>query len=138
MRRLCGPQGWFSSLQRDERGASAVEFAIVSSIFIVLCIGIIQLGSVLQVRNDLAQAADRGARLIVLDPEATDESIETQVEALLASYDSTSLAVDVSGETVGSTDYRIVTIDYQMQISIPGFPINVLTLNASRQVPIIS
>jgi Flp pilus assembly protein TadG len=138
MRILHGLERRLSTLRRDERGASAVEFAIVCSIFIALCIAIVQFGLALQVRNDLAQAADRGARLIVLDPDATDEALETKVKAFLPSYDSASLVVDVGEEAVGSTDYRIVTITYQMQIAIPGFPLNVMTLNASRQVPVVS
>ena len=138
MRMLHRLEDWLSTLRRDEEGASAVEFAIVCSIFIAMCIAIVQFGMALQIRNDLAQAADRGARLIVLNPDATDQDLETQVEALLASYNSANLLVDVGEATINSIEYRTVTINYQIQIAIPGLPLNVMTLNASRQVPVFS
>ena len=123
-----------SALRRDENGASAVEFALVGSAFIALCIGLLEFGSALQVRNELAHAADRGARLLIIDPEATDEAIEAQVEALLARYDSDMLAVDVTSDALA--EYRTISIAYDVQITVPFFPVSVLTLSALRQVPI--
>ena len=49
-------------LWRDEGGASAVEFAIVASVLITLCIAILQFGWALQIRNALSRAADQDVR----------------------------------------------------------------------------
>lgn len=135
---ISGLRGRITSFRRDERGASALEFAIVGSIFIALCIGVIQFGLVLQVRNELAQAADRGIRFMMLDPDASDSTIQSEVEALLANYGAENLDVQIGAETIDATDYRTVTIDYEMQIGVPGLPISLVTLNASRKVPVES
>ena len=132
-RRRLGPL--LAGLRRDQGGAAAVEFAFVAMVLIALCIGVVQLGIAIEARNELAQAADRGIRFIVLDPDASDTVIEAKIEALLGDYESSSLVVDVGEQTIDSTDYRTVTIDYDMQLAIPGLYVDLVTLNAFRQVP---
>src|SRR5688500_7506050 len=122
----------------DEDGSSAVEFAIVGSVFLALCIAVLQFGLALHADNELAHAADRGVRLIVIDPEASDDTIESEVEELLPAYNADRLVVEVAAETVDSIEYRTISIDYQMQIAVPGLPVNLLTLNASRRIPLAS
>ena len=50
----------------DERGASAVEFALVLPILIVLVLGIIEFGHAFQVQGTLSAAAREGARAMAL------------------------------------------------------------------------
>lgn len=57
---ITGPQ--VRSHRRDERGAAAVDFVLISLVLVPLVLGIIQLGLVLHVRNTLAAAASAGAR----------------------------------------------------------------------------
>jgi len=50
------------SFGRDERGATFVEFAIVSAIFILLVFGLIEFGIAYLARNTVTAAAREGAR----------------------------------------------------------------------------
>jgi Flp pilus assembly protein TadG len=124
--------------RRDQSGAAAVEFAFVSIFFIALCVAVIEFGLALQTRNELTQAADRGIRFVVLNPEASHETVQTQVEGLLSSYDSDSLLVEVGTQTINSTEYRTISIDYDIQVWVPGMSMSLFTLRAFQQVPIPS
>ncbi len=53
-------------LRRSERGASAVEFAMILPILIVLVVGIAEFGRAFQVKSTLAAAAREGVRTMAL------------------------------------------------------------------------
>ncbi len=57
--------------KRGERGAAAVEFALVAPLLVLLICGIIDLGRAYATLNQLAAAAREGARLaaVLADPE---------------------------------------------------------------------
>ena len=53
-------------LQKNERGTSMAEFAIVALFFFMMIFGVIEFGRFLYVHNALTDAARRGARYAVL------------------------------------------------------------------------
>jgi Flp pilus assembly pilin Flp len=53
------------SLARSNSGAAAIEFAIIVWALIFLCLGIIEIGRGLHVRNEMSYAADLAARKIL-------------------------------------------------------------------------
>ena len=120
--------------RRDEGGAGAVEFALVGSALILLVLGILWFGWVLQIRNDLAQAADRGVRYVVMNPTATDQAIQTEVAALLTGYSTSNLTVQADSQVVGATSFRRIRVSYIMPVSIPGVT-SPVTLKVSRRTP---
>ena len=62
---------------RDERGASAVEFAFILPILIVLVLGIAEFGHAFQVQGTLSAAAREGVRVMALqnDPAAARAAV---------------------------------------------------------------
>ena len=62
---------------RDERGASAVEFAFIVPLLIVLVLGIAEFGHAFQVQGTLSAAAREGVRLMALqnDPAAARAAV---------------------------------------------------------------
>jgi Flp pilus assembly protein TadG len=126
----------FRRFWTDEAGASAVEFAIVGSVLIALCIAILSFGWALQIRSNLSQAADVAIRSIIIDPETSDSDLEAQVYAALTHYGVERLNVEAGETTVGATDFRTLSIEYDMTLSIPLLPTNLVTLNVSRRVPV--
>lgn len=118
---------------RREDGASAVEFAIVSSILFFLLLAILQIGWALQVRNHLAQAADRGVRYIVLNPTASDSTIQTYVRNLVPDYPAQNLTVTSATEVAGTISYKVIRVSYSF--TLRGLPVQLVTLNVSRRTP---
>ena len=121
----------------DERGSSAVEFSIVGSLAVALVLAILQLGWALQIRNDISQAADQAARYVMLTPEASDSALEAKVYSTLAGYDANRLDVDVGEMTVGTAEFRTLTVEYDLAVTIPGFPVSAITLSQSRRIPVL-
>ena len=78
--------------QRDRRGASAVEFAVVAPVFFLLVLGIIEFGRMVMVQQVITNAAREGARIAVLDS-ATPGRVTTRVNDYLSS-------ANLSGATV--------------------------------------
>ncbi|MCW2583306.1 MAG: tadE [Klenkia sp.] len=56
---------------QSERGAAAVEFALVLPLLLLLVFGIVEFGRAFQVQATLAQAAREGARVMAVQNNAT-------------------------------------------------------------------
>ena len=69
---------------RDERGASAVEFAFIVPLLIVLVLGIAEFGHAFQVSGTLSAAAREGVRVMALqnDPAAARAAVRNAAPAL--------------------------------------------------------
>src|SRR5687768_16042962 len=108
---------------RDERGATAVEFAFIVPLLIVLVLGIAEFGHAFQVQGTLSAAAREGVRLMALqnDPDAAREAVRTAAASLDPAITDDQIEIAIVGgaaETcpttgAGSTAVRL-TVDYPM------------------------
>jgi Flp pilus assembly protein TadG len=119
----------------DEDGAAAIEFAIVGSILIALCLAILQFGWALQVRNEIAVAADQAVRYLMLTPDASDADFKAQVENRLDDYNPDKLTVTPGEVAVGTATFRTITVRYEFSLSVPGLPADLVELEVSRRTP---
>jgi Flp pilus assembly protein TadG len=69
---------------RDEHGASAVEFAFIVPLLLVLVLGIAEFGHAFQVQGTLSAAAREGARVMALqnDPAAARAAVRDAAPTL--------------------------------------------------------
>lgn len=77
--------------RRDQRGATAVEFAIVGSLLFMILFGIIQFGIAFNRAQGIQAAAREGSRLGAF-PDTTVASIVTRVRNSVSIVDPTKLA----------------------------------------------
>jgi Flp pilus assembly protein TadG len=86
---------------RDERGAAAVEFALVAPLLIMLVMGVVSYGYMLSFRQALSQGAAEGARAAAVSPYPTAATKQnsglTAINEALASY-----GVSCDGYAAGS------------------------------------
>ncbi len=117
-----------SRFRRNDSGASAVEFSIVATIFVIASMGVMELGRTYQVRNELAYAADIGARelsLLVNNPNVSPANYSSMVEAEINStfqgYAGSNLTVTVTQNTSLTTGitYQELKLAYPMSVFIP-------------------
>jgi Flp pilus assembly protein TadG len=114
---------------RDERGASAVEFAFIVPLLILLVLGIAEFGHAFQVQGTLSAAAREGVRAMALrnDPDDARQVVRNAATALnpgitddqidIGLVDGTAETCPVTG--AGDTAVRL-TIDYDMPF-LTGF-----------------
>jgi Flp pilus assembly protein TadG len=75
-------ENFYRSCRRNRRGAATVEFAVVAPVFILLVLGMIEVGRGVMVQQVITNAAREGARWAVLDG-ATSSSVQGQVRTYL-------------------------------------------------------
>jgi len=125
--------GWL----RATAGAASVEFAIIAMVAIATLLGVIEFGRAMDVRNQMAQAIDFGARKILLNPAATDAEITAAIKS--AFYRGKAADLNVAApvsETVNGRQYKVLQATYPFSLVIPGLgsPINLQVL---RRVPVL-
>ena len=82
-------------LARDERGAAAVEFALVLPILVVLAFGIIDFGRLLYTYNNLTSAVREGARFAAVQTKedvVKTAAIQGRVSDYIAAFGGTPVA----------------------------------------------
>lgn len=125
------------SLLSREGGAAAIEFALIGMLLIVVSIGTIEGGRALFIFNELAHAADRAARAIMIDPgiSASDLADQVRDENLL-----TGLAPDLVTVTPGAVvdsgiTFRTVRLAYPFTPMVSGLTLGSFTMTTDRRVP---
>lgn len=72
---------WFRRLFRiNRRGASAVEFAVVAPVFLLLVLGMVEYGRMVMVQQVITNATREGARAAALDGATNDSVTDVVVE----------------------------------------------------------
>ena len=103
---------------RTERGATAVEFALIVPLLIVLVLGIVEFGHAFQVQGTLSAAAREGVRLMALqnDPAAARSAVRNAAPSLNPGITDAQIVISPASCPVlngGSTSVRL-TITYPM------------------------
>ena len=130
---------------KDQKGAAAVEFAIVLPVLLLVLFGIIEFSLAFYDKAMITNASREGARagIVLRDPPLTDVEIkgivDNYISGSLISFDGASVLaititpVDTSSLTTG--DPLTVTVSYPYNFYLlPGFVAGLtdgLTLNAT-------
>ena len=125
----------FRRFARCDAGTAAVEFAFIGLILILGTVATIEIGRALFMSNELAYAADRAARVVMLDFDIAESALTTSVRDAdrLTALDPE--AVQVASAAPGSTDtFRNVQLTYEFNPMIANLSIGSVTLTAARLV----
>ena len=122
-------------LARCERGTAAIEFAFIAMLLILGTVGTIEVGRALFLMNELAHAADRAARVVMLDfyIEESDLTEAVQDEDRLTGLVPADVTVVSAAPGTGDT-FRSVRLTYAFTPMISGFTIASVPLTAERSV----
>ena len=132
-------------LTASERGASAVEFALLAPVFISLMLGVVEVGLYMQNYNAVRSLAGDAARFAAVEYQknnvVTEEALEANIKAmgLAAPYslmDSqlTVTVTEVSPARVNGAREYDLDIDYALPDIIQGTSIDNITITYSRQM----
>lgn len=135
MKRLVCP---WRRLARGEAGATSVEFAIVALAAIVAIVGVIEFGRAIELRAQMAQAADVGVRRVLLDSthEVSDLAIQDAVRDAFHRGNAQNLVVAVETEIINGRPYRTLRATYPFSLSIPGLA-RPIDLTVVRRTPVL-
>jgi Flp pilus assembly pilin Flp len=121
-------------LAADERGATAVEFALVFGPIILLLLGILQVGLALMERNQISHALSQTVRAVHLDPDMTRLQIEAHLRGLL-SADAT---LDVCVSPIEGTSVARIVVVTPFEFRLPFVPIGTVPVRLETIAPRIT
>lgn len=105
--------------KHEERGAAAVEMAIILPLLLLIVIGTIEFGRVLNVQVSLTQAAREGARHAAIHHD--DGSLDVTGAALAAAPSLTGLGVAVANDAASCGTGNVTVTTTVVLPSLSGF-----------------
>jgi Flp pilus assembly protein TadG len=125
----------FLRLKRDQRGVSALEFALIAPILFIMIIGTIQVGLIFYSHTALRSAVSKGARYATIHPRPTAAQVAALVQAsrppaLSGTYGDPTVVYQLNASS--NTWYATVSMSYSARLNFVLFETPV-TLNYSRR-----
>jgi Flp pilus assembly protein TadG len=123
-------------LGRDKKGVSAVEFALIAPVFILLIVGIAQMGRLFYAHAGLRNAVAEGARFATIDPRPTAAQIIAQINANKATLDPTKFTTPTVTFTQDATSldwFADIGMSYQITLDFIFYQYGPVTLSYSRR-----
>lgn len=115
-----------------EEGTTAIEFAVVALPVILLLVGTLEFGRVLFIQNEMACAADRAVRTLLVTADTPLAEIETQIRNTFSLAPPAGLGVTLSSDGSG---LRILRVTYPVGLLVPTLVDSEITLTTERRVP---
>lgn len=133
-------QGYLNRFARNEEGATAVEFAMVSVAFLTFIIGIYAAGIYFLTWNRLQQGVENAARYAAVHADATTTELEdiiiNDIESIGGVEDN--LEIAVADSAVNGISFREVTATYVLNWNLPFMPtsINEMSMQVTSRTPV--
>jgi len=108
-----------AQFRRNQSGAAAVEFAIISTVFITFIFGIIYVGVMLHAHATMQWAVEQSVRKAIINETVTQTQMTTEVNAILSSMsmpNADSVSYSVSG---GAVPIATLTANMTLSYTIP-------------------
>lgn len=132
--------GIIARFRRDEKGATAVEFAMVSVAFLTFVIGIYAAGIYFLTWNRLQQGVENAARFAAVHTDATTDDLEEIIIENIQSIGGVedNLEISVTDTAANGINFREVTAVYAFNWNLPFMPtsINEIAMEVTSRTPI--
>lgn len=123
------------SFVRDRSGATAVEFALVSSAFIALSIGICYVAIMLFNNLSLEWALANASRLAEINKSVTQTAIAQAVNDRLTSMNLPTATVQYTSSVSGGLRTAVITAGYSQTYTLPLVSTFQINFSANITVP---
>ncbi|CAN7359771.1 pilus assembly protein [Phenylobacterium sp. LjRoot225] len=121
-------------MAKDESGGSAIEFALLSPLLILVVVGTIQVGWILHCAASVRWALEASARTLLFDPNQTADQLRSAMLTKLSGLaDARELAVTLTRDSAART--VVVQTRYDAPLSLPLVSMDKLTFQTSVTVP---
>ena len=120
---------------RDERGAGAIEFALLAPALFGFIIGVSQLGELFFANADVRNAVAAGARTALIWPRPDDATIIARVNEMTVGLDPAHItAPTVIHGNDGDRDWADISMSYAVPLDFIFFQTPAVTLTETRRV----
>lgn len=154
MIRTCAPgllrpiRDWTATRGRAERrrrpsfdcrsGATAVEFAIVAPVFLIMCLGVFEISRALWIKGSMQFAAEEAARYAIVNTSADMTTLATYAQSKFSDSGVTApgIAFNAVQDTTSGIDYVTISASYDFQVLVTLVPFPDVTLTAKARIPL--
>ena len=126
--------GVVRKLRGSERGAAALEFALVTPALVLFIIGIAQLGILFMASAGLRNAVAEGARFATTHPRPNETQIRARIASSRFGLNASNLStVTISYGVSDSANYADITATYRVVPDFIFFRLPAVTLTETRR-----
>jgi Flp pilus assembly protein TadG len=125
----------YRNFTRDQNGATAVEFALVSTAFMALVMGICYVAIMLFNNLSLEWALANASRLAEINKSVTQDSIAQVVNGHLASMNLPAATVVYTSSISGGLRTAVITAGYSQTYTLPMVSTFHINFSANITVP---
>ena len=135
---------WSSRLAGCRKGATAVEFALVAPVFLVMTLGVVEVGRVLWIKATMQHAAEQTTRYFMVNNADCTSDLATCLTTLQTYATSrlgesgmvtSDFTVAAAETTISSTTYMQVSVTYTFTPIIEIVQFSDVSLSAVARVP---
>ncbi|TCS64018.1 TadE/TadG family type IV pilus assembly protein [Varunaivibrio sulfuroxidans] len=121
----------------DNRGATAVEFALVAPVFLMFVLGLVDFGRVYWIKSTMQYAVEQTARYAMVNPTATNTTLTTYAVSQVNGLDPSGITFNAADSTVSGTAFKTITASYTYTFSIPFVTLADAVLSAKSSAPVV-
>jgi Flp pilus assembly protein TadG len=121
-------------LHRDQRGSSALEFAIAVPVLISFIYGIFSISLLFQANAGMQHALGEAARYATIFPTPTDTQIQAKITAKKFGLGGGTLDTPIIDNTQIANGYKTITLTYHRPVDFLFIPGPTVTLTRSKRV----
>ncbi len=115
---------FWKKFKNDETGTTAIEFAFVGTIFLVLVLSVIEMGRYFFTWNSLQYAIEQAARYALVNEDVATSVVEDFVVSQMPSFlvDPDSLTIQINYTNSSDVDFIELSGTYDYNIFSPVLP----------------
>jgi Flp pilus assembly protein TadG len=110
---------WLRTFWKARSGAAAIEFAIVGPVFILLALGIVDIGRNVLVIHQMNHLADEISRRVMLSGAGSSDDLQTYARANWKGFNPEALVVRLESRVVNGVPVYHLELGYPITWVIP-------------------
>ena len=120
------------------RGATAVEFGILLPTYLIMVLGVVEVGRALWIKSSLQFACEKAARYAIVNTSASTSTVANYALTRLANtgINTTGVTFSAVQDTTGSVTFVTISGTYNFTVLVNIVPMPDVTLTAISRVPL--
>jgi len=119
----------------NRRGATAVEFALVAPVVLVLFMTAVEVGRALWIRASIQFAVEEASRYVMVNTSNCNSTAETQAANEIIGFNSANVTFTTAQSITGTITFCEISATYNFSVIVPIVPFSA-TFSAKSKVPI--
>jgi Flp pilus assembly protein TadG len=118
-------------------GGTAVEFALIAPVLLMLVVGTIDVGRLLWTRNTIEEGVAAAGRYVMAHPTASALDVIATAKSSMLGIDTTGVTVTAAQDSVGAVNYMTVTAGCDFHFLLSLLPAGAVHLTSKARVPLL-